>query len=314
MTSTLVIGSRGSPLALRQSEITRETLVERDPSLQVEIRVIRTTGDKMTQASLAQMAGDTKGLFVKEIQDSLLKGEIDLAVHSLKDLPGETLPGLCLAAIPQREDPRDALIAENQLQSLSQLREKARVGTGSLRRRVQLQLLRPDLEVLPVRGNVETRMKKIYTSDLDAVVLASAGLRRLGLEERISYTFGVEEMIPAVGQGALALETRSEDQSVRQLVELLDDPETHLCVEAERCFLQTIGGGCQFPMGGHASIHNGSGTFSGFVGNPATLEAFKRSRDGHPDELEQIAREIATEILSLGADKVLREFGNQFPS
>ena len=149
MTETLVIGSRGSPLAMRQSQITQENLLRRNPGLKVEIRVIRTTGDKMTRANLAQMAGDTKGLFVKEIQDSLLDGTIDLAVHSLKDLPGESLPGLSLAAIPRREDPRDALIAEVKLQGLSDLRSKARIGTGSLRRQVQLKLLRADLEILP---------------------------------------------------------------------------------------------------------------------------------------------------------------------
>ena len=216
----LVIGSRGSPLALRQSELLQEALKEHHPDLETRIEIIRTTGDQTPHADLSKLAASVKGLFVKEIEEALLQHQIDLAVHSLKDLPTQTPEGLTLAAILPREDARDALVtASPAIHSLQALPQKARLGTGSLRRRVQLQLLRPDLVISPIRGNVDTRIKKIEQENLDGIILAAAGLNRLGLHDKIAYCFPVEEMVPAIGQGALAIEIRTDDESTRRLVE-----------------------------------------------------------------------------------------------
>ena len=303
----LIIGSRGSPLALCQSKLVQELVEGQNPGLATEIRIIRTTGDQTSRAGLAGLAGSTKGLFVKEIQEALLGGGIDLAVHSLKDLPGESVPGLSIAAIPAREDPRDALVSSADLPDLDALPEGAKVGTGSPRREVQLRLLRRDLDILPVRGNVGTRIQKVGgTEGLDAVVLAAAGLRRLGLGTRISYAFSVEEMIPAVGLGALAVEVRSDDRGVRDLLRPLDDRTTRQCTAAERSFLQTLGGGCQAPIAGHAFVSNGTATFTAFVADPATLEVLRRTRQGKPEDLESLALRTAQDLLSLGASEILK--------
>ena len=311
----LVIGSRGSRLALQQSQGLQQALQTYHPELEVSIEVIRTTGDKMPQAALSQLTTSVKGLFVKEIEEALLQNKIDLAVHSLKDLPTELPDGLDLASIPEREDPRDVLVtASTPVQSLDDLPRGAKLGTGSLRRRVQLQHLRPDLMVSEIRGNVDTRIRKIQERGLDGIVLAAAGLRRLGLEEKISYAFSLEEMVPAIGQGALAVEIRSDDDTTRQRVEPLDDPDTRVCAMAERRFLHIMGGGCQVPLGAHARIVDGSAIFSAFVGSPSTGEALSKVSRGHPQELEQLALDSAEFLLSHGADKILQEVEAQFPS
>ncbi len=303
----IVLGSRGSQLALRQSKILARDLETLHPDLEVSIEVIRTTGDKIPHTALSKLAAGVKGLFVKEIEEALLEQRIDVAVHSLKDLPTELPEGLTLAAIPQREDARDGLVtASPEIQSFEALPQKARVGTGSLRRRVQLQLLRRDLVVSAIRGNVDTRIRKIRERNLDGIVLAAAGLRRLGLEEKISYFFPVEEMIPAIGQGALGVETRADDESTLQLVKPLDDLPTRHCALAERRFLQEMGGGCDVPMGAHASIENGNAHFTAFVANSASLEVVKRVCQGQPQDLERLAVETAQYLISQGGDRMLK--------
>lgn len=311
----LIIGSRGSRLALHQSQFLQQLLQSHHPELEVSIEVIRTTGDKMFRTALSQLATSVKGLFVKEIEEALLQNKIDLAVHSLKDLPTKLPEGLDLASIPKREDARDALITiSTRIQSLDDLPEGTKLGTGSLRRLVQLQHLRPDLIISPIRGNVDTRIRRIQEQGLDGIVLAVAGLRRLGLEEKISFTFPVEDMVPAIGQGALAVEIRSDDEATRHLVEPLDHADTRACVLAERRFLHTMGGGCQVPLGAHARIVNGSAIFSAFVGSPSTRETISKVSNGLPQELEKLALDSAEFLLSHGADKILQEVEAQFPS
>ena len=309
----LVIGSRGSPLALRQSALLQEALQKHHPDLETRIEIIRTTGDQTPQADLSKLAASVKGLFVKEIEEALLQHQIDLAVHSLKDLPTQTPEGLTLAAIPPREDARDALVtASPTLSSLQALPQQARLGTGSLRRRVQLQLLRPDLVISPIRGNVETRIKKIEQENLDGIILAAAGLNRLGLHDKIAYLFPVEEMVPAIGQGALAIEIRTDDESTRRIVEPVDDPATRSCTLAERRFLHEMGGGCDVPMGAHASIKNDKATFTAFVAGPRSLQVARTSSQGKPQELDELALEAARYLLAQGGDKMLEESSVQY--
>lgn len=309
----LVIGSRGSPLALRQSELLQEALQKHHPDLETRIEIIRTTGDQTPQADLSKLAASVKGLFVKEIEEALLQHQIDLAVHSLKDLPTQTPEGLTLAAIPPREDARDALVtASPTLSSLQALPQQARLGTGSLRRRVQLQLLRPDLVISPIRGNVETRIKKIEQENLDGIILAAAGLNRLGLHDKIAYLFPVEEMVPAIGQGALAIEIRTDDESTRRIVEPVDDPATRSCTLAERRFLHEMGGGCDVPMGAHASMENDKATFTAFVAGPRSLQVARTSSQGKPQELDELALEAARYLLAQGGDKMLEESSVQY--
>jgi len=309
----LVIGSRGSPLALRQSALLQEALQKHHPDLETRIEIIRTTGDQTPQADLSKLAASVKGLFVKEIEEALLQHQIDLAVHSLKDLPTQTPEGLTLAAIPPREDARDALVtASPTLSSLQALPQQARLGTGSLRRRVQLQLLRPDLVISPIRGNVETRIKKIEQENLDGIILAAAGLNRLGLHDKIAYLFPVEEMVPAIGQGALAIEIRTDDESTRRIVEPVDDPATRSCTLAERRFLHEMGGGCDVPMGAHASIENDKATFTAFVAGPRSLQVARTSSQGKPQELDELALEAARYLLAQGGDKMLEESSVQY--
>lgn len=309
----LVIGSRGSPLALRQSALLQEALKEHHPDLETRIEIIRTTGDQTPHADLSKLAASVKGLFVKEIEEALLQHQIDLAVHSLKDLPTQTPEGLTLAAIPPREDARDALVTTSPaIPSLQGLPQQARLGTGSLRRRLQLQLLRPDLVISPIRGNVDTRIKKIERENLDGIILAAAGLNRLGLQDKITSLFTVEEMVPAIGQGALAVEIRADDEGTRQIVEPLDDPATRSCTSAERRFLQEMGGGCDVPMGAHASIEKDTATFAAFVAGPRTLQVARTASRGLPRELDQLALEAARYLLAHGGDKMLEESNIQY--
>ncbi len=309
----LVIGSRGSPLALRQSALLQEALKEHHPDLETRIEIIRTTGDRTPHADLSKLAASVKGLFVKEIEEALLQHQIDLAVHSLKDLPTQTPEGLTLAAIPPREDARDALVTTSPaIPSLQALPQQARLGTGSLRRRVQLQLLRPDLVISPIRGNVDTRIKKIQQENLDGIILAAAGLNRLGLHDKIAYCFPVEEMVPAIGQGALAIEIRTDDESTRRIVEPLDDPATRSCTLAERRFLHEMGGGCDVPMGAHASIKNDKATFTAFVAGPRSLQVARTSSQGKLQELDELALEAARYLLAQGGDKILEESSVQY--
>lgn len=270
----VVIGSRGSQLALWQANHVRERLAAAGISARVEI--IHTTGDKITDVPLARLGAETsiKGLFTKEIEDALLDGRIDLAVHSMKDMPTELPRGLRIAAAPEREDARDALIGA----TLDSLPPGARVGTSALRRQVQLASARPDLAIVPVRGNVDTRLRKLEAGEFDAILLAAAGLRRLGWERRIAELIPIDVICPAVGQGALAVETREEDCRF----DFLDDPATRADVETERAFLRAMGGGCQVPMG----CHVGQGLLRCAVAEPDGSRLRRFSGSG-PDVVER---------------------------
>ncbi len=252
MGRSLVIGSRGSALALWQSRAMAAALESAHDGLTCRIEIIKTTGDILRDASLTAIAG--KGVFTKEIEEALLDGRVDLAVHSLKDLPTTLPPGLVLGTITEREDPRDAFVARPGLTSMDELPRRARVGTSSPRRRSQLLAWRSDLDLVELRGNVDTRLKKIETEGLDAIVLACAGLRRLDLADRITTAISIDRMVPAVGQGALGLEIRENDPATQELIAVLDHAPTAASCTAERAFLAGMGGGCAVPIAGHATI------------------------------------------------------------
>lgn len=302
----VIIGSRGSRLALWQSEYVQKEIETHHPEITARIEVIKTTGDKLSEAALAKI-GSTKGLFVKEIEEYLLVKKVDLAVHSLKDVPTELPDGLCLGAIPERDDPVDVLVSDNKISSLAELPYGARLGTSSLRRVVQLQSLRPDLEIQAVRGNVDTRVRKMRELGLDGIVLAAAGLRRLGLQDKIAYVFSLQEMVPAIGQGALSVEIRADDEALHQALAPLEHPPTRCCTGAERTFLRKMGGGCQVPMGAYAAIGNGVATFTAFVADPRQSKIIRKISRGKEDELQDLALEAADYLLAQGADRILRE-------
>lgn len=307
----LIIGSRGSRLARHQAKLIEQSILSHNPNLVTRIEIIRTSGDTLSQPDLAHSSESIKGLFVKELEEALLRGQVDLSVHSLKDLPSEQPEGLCLAAIPEREDPRDVLVAAVPQTSFSDLPPGARLGTGSLRRTVQLRSLREDLSICPVRGNIDTRIGKMKEKGLDGVVLAAAGLKRLELQQKISYVFPVQEMIPAVGQGALAVEIRSDDMSTRRVVEPLGHRPSQLCTLAERQFMKKMGGGCQLPMGAHAHIRDGEGTFSAFIASPEPLQLVQKISHGKTQDLEELALEAADYLLAHGGDEILRKLQTQ---
>lgn len=303
------IATRRSPLAKWQANHVSQLLRDREPGLEVRLHELVTRGDKILEVPLADVGG--KGLFVKEIEDALLHGDAEVAVHSMKDLPAVLAPGLVLAAVPQREDPRDALCSPR-WKTLAALPEGARVGTSSLRRSAQLKALRPDLQMEMVRGNVETRLRKA-SEGLDAVVLAYAGLRRLGLAEHATYVFPPEEMLPAVAQGALALEARADDAPTLKRLAALEDPETRVRIEAERGFLARIEGGCQVPIAGHATLAGGKVTLRALVASLDGARVIRGERTGAYAEARALGESLAEELLSRGADQILRETEGQAP-
>lgn len=292
----LVIASRGSQLALWQARWVQTQLAALGHESRIEI--IKTTGDKITDVPLAKVG--TKGLFTKEIEEALLDRRADLAVHSLKDLPTELPAGLTLAAVPQREDPRDALVGKK----LADLAQGARVGTSSLRRSAQLRNLRPDLVVESVRGNVDTRLRKLDEGQYDAILLAAAGLKRLGWAARIAEILEPEQMCPAVGQGALAIETRP-DGAGFDACRGLDHAATHSAVVAERGVLGALGGGCQVPIGAHAQIENGRMSLIGLVAAPDGSEIIRADMDGTVNEAADLGRAMGRDLLDRGARRIL---------
>lgn len=292
----LRIGSRGSQLALWQANYIRSRLESLGESCEIEI--IKTTGDKITDVPLAKVG--TKGLFTKEIEEALLDGRVDLAVHSLKDLPTELPPGLALAAIPEREDPHDALVGR----TLDELPHGAKVGTSSLRRVAQLRASRPDLAVESVRGNLDTRLRKLDQGQYDAILLAAAGLKRLGWEDRIAERIPFSVMCPAVGQGALAIETRATGDA-RAFCARLEHPGTRAAVEAERALLARLGGGCQVPIGGHAEIKDGELRLIGIVGMPDGSRVIRRELAGPAGEGARIGVELGEQLLAAGGREIL---------
>ena len=312
--ATLILASRGSPLALKQSHWVKTELERRVPGIRVEILLVRTTGDRLQAQPLPQIGG--KGLFTKEIEEALLEGRAHLAVHSLKDLPTELPPGLTLAAVPEREDPRDVLVSREG-KRLAELAAGARVGTSSVRRAAQLHYLRPDLTVEPLRGNLDTRLRKLREGPLDAIVLAAAGLRRLGLEGQITEYCSEEMLCPAVGQGALGIEARRSDERTLQALTVLEDRWARLCVTAERSLLRHLGGGCQMPIAAAARRQGDRLCLTALVIRPDGSERIRTNESAAPGSAdaqgpaaialaEALGKKAAENLLEQGADKILQ--------
>jgi hydroxymethylbilane synthase len=296
----LVIASRGSPLALWQAHWVEQQLAALGQDSRIEI--IKTTGDRITSVPLNQVGG--KGLFTREIEDALLEGRADLAVHSLKDLPTELPAGLTLAAIPTREDPRDALVSTPGMR-LADLPNGAKVGTSSLRRVAQLRKLRPDLRIEPVRGNLDTRLRKLDQGHYDAIMLAAAGLNRLGWQDRITEVFSPDIICPAVGQGALAIEAAIGAGPQSALWEKMDDAPTRIAVTAERALLAALGGGCQVPIGALGTVAGGTLHLRGIVISPDGLRLVRDTLEGPVAEAAEIGRRLGEALLAAGGDRIL---------
>ena len=303
----LRIGTRGSLLAKWQAESVRKQLFA-SAGVEAEIIIIKTAGDKMQQVPLTQLGG--KGIFIKELEDALLDESIDLAVHSVKDIPTEVPRGLSFPAVCRRDDIRDCLISPTG-STLENLRPGARVGTSSLRRRAQLLRLRPDLDIRELRGNVDTRLRKVGDGEYDAIVLAKAGLDRLGLSQRISETFAPELFMPAVGQGAIAVETRLNDNETGDLLSKLDDPETRAAIITERALLGALQGGCQVPIGAWARIERGEMVLEACVTSVDGQQHVRQRLTGPPDQGVQLGEQMARLLMETGAQTILEEVGRQ---
>jgi hydroxymethylbilane synthase len=306
MTSPFVIGSRGSKLALVQAEWVKAQLLVLNPGCDIHIEIIKTSGDVKTDP-LSVIGG--QGVFTKELEDALFDRRIDLAVHSLKDLPTITPNGLALAGICEREDPRDALVLPNDsalaCTSIKDLPARAVVGTSSPRRLAQLQSLRDDLDIKDLRGNVDTRLRKLDEGQYDAVILAAAGLKRLGFQNRISGTIPPELMLPAVGQGAIGIETRADDTAVREAVRALDHGATRTACIAERAFLRALGGGCQLPIAGHADMYGEILRIEGLVASRDGKQIARDQLSGPAGKAEDLGLRLADHLLEGGARELL---------
>jgi hydroxymethylbilane synthase len=296
----LRIGTRGSMLAKWQAESVRKNLFAAT-GMEAEIVIIKTSGDKMQHASPAQIGG--KGIFIKELEDALLEETIDLAVHSVKDIPTDTPSRLMFPAVCRRDDVRDCLVGS----TLKNLRQGARVGTSSLRRQAQLKHLRPDLDIRDLRGNVDTRLRKVESGEYEAVMVAKAGLDRLGLSQRISEVLAPENCMPAVGQGAIAVECRLKDTEAGDLVSPLDDAETRTAIIAERALLSALHGGCQVPLGAWARIERGQLILEACVCSADGLQYVKQRATAPPDQAAQLGEHLARVLLEAGAQSILEE-------
>lgn len=288
------VGTRGSKLALTQTNWVVEQLRAHNPGVEFEVEIIKTKGDMIQNIPLDKI-GD-KGLFTKEIELKLLDGSIDLAVHSMKDMPSKLPEGLKFSYTPPREDMRDALVLKEGYSTLSDLPQGATIGTGSKRRKYQLLSLRPDLNIVPIRGNVDTRIRKIETENLDGVVLAAAGLKRVGLEDKISYYLSPEEVLPAPAQGVLAIEVRKNDPHIDALMKSIYDETAKIQIEAERSFLDTLEGSCHIPVGAYCKVEGGNITLTGLYGDEEGTILIKRSLTGHKDEAVLIGKQLAEEV------------------
>ncbi len=298
------IGTRGSQLALWQANWVKSAIQVYQKDISVTLEIIKTTGDKILDVPLAKVGG--KGLFVKEIEEALLDGRIDIAVHSMKDMPAQLPEGLCIGAIPERENPHDVLISKNDL-PLSDLPKGAGIGTSSLRRSSQLKHIRPDLVILPLRGNLDTRIRKIEEEKLDAIVLAAAGLRRLNYSDRISQYLPLEVMLPAVGQGALCIETRKDDPNVLPIVDTMNHAETRMVVLAERAFLSRLEGGCQVPIAAFGQMEEEKLILTGLVADIEGKAVIRKSLTASCLMAEQIGVDLAEKILEMGAGEILEK-------
>lgn len=298
----LIIGSRGSLLALRQSSIIKDELQLRYPNLSLSIKTIQTSGDRILNVPLHQIG--SKGIFIKEIEEALLDEKIDIAVHSLKDLPTCLPPGLCLGAVIERIDARDALLSD-QFSQLSDLPPQSRIGTSSLRRQSQLLNFRPDLKIVQLRGNIDTRINKLKEGQYEAIILACAGLIRLNLDHLIKERIAIDQICSAIGQGALALEVRSNDHLTLDMIKSIDHLNSRIATEAERSLLQHLGGGCQVPIAGFASVQDSNINLTGLVGTvdgKIILREYAEGSINHPKDLGKI---VANQLINKGAAKIL---------
>lgn len=301
----IIIATRESLLALRQAELVKAELLKHHPQLSVEFLGITTEADKRLDITLAKIGG--KGLFVKELEEALYDGRADIAAHSMKDVPMDLPEGMLIPAICERDDPRDAFVS-NQYQTLATLPSSASVGTSSLRRKTQIAILRNDLTLSNLRGNIHTRLKRLDDGDYDAIILASSGLRRMGLANRIKTYFSVEDSLPAAGQGALGIECREDDEQVISLVKPLNHQNTHACVIAERALCRRLGGGCMVPIAAYAEIHHHTLSLRGLIASLDGRRVLRAHLSGDPENAEAIGTRVAEQLLSLGALKLLKEF------
>jgi len=298
------VGTRGSKLALAQTNWVIGKIREKHPGLEIETVIIKTKGDKITDVPLAKVGG--KGLFVKEIEEALLRHDIDLAVHSMKDVPTELPEGLEIAIIPERESPYDVLISRNG-KGLSDLPKGAKVGTSSLRRAAQIRARYPELTIENLRGNLDTRLRKLEEGLYDAIIVAEAGLLRLGLGDTPRERLSPEVMLPAIGQGALAIEVRRDDAELKEALSFLHHEETAVCVAAERAFLAALGGGCQVPLAAHAVLEDGRLLLEALIADPEGRTILRDSAAGSPSQAEEMGRSLAETLLSRGGKKILDE-------
>ena len=301
----IIIGSRKSELAMWQAEFVKKEIIKANKNLIVEIKKISTKGDKILNVALSKI-GD-KALFTKELEIELLKGTIDIAVHSLKDLPTELPKGLELAAVTKRHAVEDVLIARKKRFTIEKIKQGGTVATGSLRRKSQLKCLRPDLNIVDIRGNVQTRLKKFFASDWDAMLLARAGLERLKLKKYISSVIPIYQVLPAVGQGALGIEISSSNNFAKEVVLKIHDEKVYYAVLAERAFLRELGGGCQVPIGAFAELKSNGLYLSGYVGSIDGTITFRKKMRGSKKNAEKLGKQLAKDIKKAGAGKVLKE-------
>ena len=306
MKAQIIIGTRGSKLALWQADYVEQRLREEYPGLQVTQKRISTKGDRILDGPLAKIGG--KGLFTKELEEEMLSGSIDLAVHSLKDMPAKVPDGLMIAAVTKRLDPGDALVS-NRFSSFSELPQGARVGTSSLRRRAQLLCARPDLTMIDLRGHVNTRLRKLDEGEYDAIVLAVAGLKRLGFADRIREVLPQTMVLPAVGQGALAIETRADDKETRDMRAFLRGGETICCAEAERSFLARVEGGCQVPVGVYATAEGDALKVEAVIASLDGQRSYRGTVSGAKADAAKLGKGLAKKLLNEGGAKILQELG-----
>ena len=301
---TIKIGTRASKLALAQAQWVIDRITTRYTDVKVELIKITTKGDRIINRPLSTIGG--KGLFVKEIEESLSKGEIDVAVHSLKDVPAELPDNLYIGVFPEREDPHDVMLSKDNI-SLKDLPERSCIGTSSLRRAAQILHYRPDVKIVPLRGNLDTRIRKLEGADIQAIVVAAAGLKRMGLTDKITQPLSFDLMVPAVGQGALGLEFRLDDKDTLHKLQFLDHYETRVTVEAERSFLMELQGGCQIPIAGFARLKDNSLLLVGLVADLDGGTIFRDTVSGSPEKAKELGATLANMLLNAGAGKVLEK-------
>ncbi len=300
----ITIGTRGSMLAMAQTKAVEAMLKEVLPGVEITIKTIKTSGDKWDKAQMAQLGGE--GLFTKEIERTLLEKEIDIAVHSLKDLPTDISEGLIIAAVPAREDAHDVLVSKDG-KGLDELPQGAAVGTGSPRRKAHLLAYRADLNIVPLRGNVNTRLKKLGEHNLDAIILASAGLKRLGLEDLITETIDFSIVLPAAGQGFLAIQTRENDKQLNETLKSIEDSNARLASALERELLRKLGGGCRMPVGVLAEVNSEKVKLSCAICSPDGKKLLRGELSAASSEADRLVERMANDLLDGGADKILKE-------